>query len=97
MAPKPDPAQLEEKRDALLAASTPDGKRVQLIVEVMRSKESTGFTVTVEPTGGAMTANPDLHVRFEVAGAATVRDGLKQLFDKMRAAEYSPEVSGLDL
>lgn len=100
MAPPRDPSVIEEKKDALLAATTPDGMRVQLITTVIRSKDIQGLAIRVEPTSGTSRAHPDhpvVQARFEVSGATTVQEGLKQVLEKMRTAGYNPEVSGLDL
>lgn len=87
----------EQKRDALLAATGPDGTAVQLFVGVSRDIASSIITVEIVPTHGALAEHPDLDtVRFQAFGTM-VSAVLQATFVKLRAAGYQPDTGGLDL
>ncbi len=87
----------EQKRDALLAAISPDGTAVQLFVDVSRDLESAIISVNITPTNGALTEHPDLSsVRFHSSGTV-MSDVLRVTFGQLRAAGYNPDTGGLDI
>lgn len=93
MAPDPDPAQIDEQRDALWAVKGPDDTRIQLIATVTKTKGVEGISVEVGVTGGTarkFSGQPEAALNFR-SHAKTVREALSAVAKSMMAAGYTPD------